>query len=291
MHETIWGGRGLQKYVGEQAVKLGHLYMVNGHMGMSNKILNGSHKGRTLHDVFELQKHDWNMSGFEEFPLTIALVNASEYLSIQVHPDDSLAERLENKRIGKTESWFFLEAPVDGWIYDGCRCNSKKEVMVAVSQGRMEEITDRKIIRSNDYVCIEAGTLHAMTRGSMVYEIEYGSDFTYRFYDYGRKDEKGKERQLHVDKAIQAIRLENIPRVRRNMGNDWITEQNYEIRRITGIKQYRNDGNELECLSLICGSGSCQGYEINTGISIIHLPGERIENIDLREVMVARLTR
>ena len=138
MHETIWGGRGLQKYVGEQAVKLGHLYMVNGHMGMSNKILNGSHKGRTLHDVFELQKHDWNMSGFEEFPLTIALVNASENLSIQVHPDDSLAERLENKRIGKTESWFFLEAPVDGWIYDGCRCNSKKEVMVAVSQGRME---------------------------------------------------------------------------------------------------------------------------------------------------------
>ena len=93
------------------------------------------------------------------------------------------------------------------------------------------------------------------------------------------------------DRAIQAIRLENIPRVRRNMGNDWITEQNYEIRRITGIKQYRNDGNELECLSLICGSGSCQGYEINPGISIILLPGERIENIDLREVMVARLTR
>lgn len=291
LHETVWGGKELTEYVKSDIDKLGHLYLVNGHQGMSNKIMNGCYAGKTLREVFEIQKENWNLSVYEEFPLTIALVDATENLSIQVHPDDEAAEKLEKQKIGKNESWVFLKAPNSGWIYSGCECKTKEEVKTAVEQGRMEEITGKLSVGQNDYVCVEEGTLHAMTAGSVVYEIEYGSDFTYRFYDYNRKDDSGNARELHVDKAIEAIKPERVPHVRNNMDSEWISEKYYEIRRTQNSCDYRNVGKEIECISILKGTGSCEGCEISGGMSILLLPGERLERVILDDCIIARIRR
>ena len=248
IHETIWGGYKLCKYMDKWEGKIGHLYLVNGHKQMSNIILNGDYKGKTLRDVFRIQASDWNMEQYEEFPLTIALVDASDNLSIQVHPDDTITEKLEGQGIGKMESWLFLDEPYEGWIYDGCVCDTKEQVECAVNVNRMEEITEKIEIHHNDYVCIEPGTLHAMTAGSLVYEIEYGSDYTYRFYDYNRKDEEGNVRELHIEKAVKAIKPEIIASVKTNIGEQWISEEKYEIRKVKNIEIYQNDSNGIECL-------------------------------------------
>ncbi len=290
LHETLWGGSRLNKYTRKNVGKLGHLYLVNGHKSMSNRILNGAYKGKTLWEVFPLEKGNWNLDAYQEFPLTVALVDASENLSIQVHPDDLTAEKLEGEKIGKTESWLFLEAPSSGWIYNGCCCKTIDEIREAIEKGKIDEITGRFPIMKNDYVCVEAGTLHAMTAGSLVYEIEYGSDFTYRFYDYGRRDGHGKQRELHIDKAIQAIKPEAVS-VKRQYKGGWVSEKDYEICIVEGLGCYKNTGREIECISVLWGTGECGGNPVGAGTSILLMPGEQIEGIESGRAVAARLRR
>lgn len=289
-HEVVWGGKRLNELAKEKVEKLGHLYLVNGHKDMSNRIQNGIHKGKKLSEAFQLEKKNWNLDAYSEFPLTIALVDASANLSIQVHPDDITAERLEGEKIGKIESWLFLEAPLSGWIYDGCCCKTIDEVKEAVRQGRMDEVTEHFPVTKNDYVCVEAGTLHAMTAGSLVYEIEYGSDFTYRFYDYGRKDQQGRQRELHVEKALQAIKPEMVSS-KRHYENGWVSERYYEICMEECLSGYQNLGREIECISVLSGEGSLEGNPVGAGTSILLMPGERIEGVELKRAVIARLRR
>jgi mannose-6-phosphate isomerase class I len=282
-HSTLWGGDKLKKYIGNYNEKLGHLYLVNGHNGMSNTVINGIDSGRTLYETFKIRKNEWGLSEYEEFPLTIALVDASDNLSIQVHPDDVIAQKLEGHKIGKTESWLFMEAPVSGWIYDGCCLDTKEQVVNAVNEGKMEEITQRLRIIKGDYVCVEAGTLHAMTAGSLVYEIEYGSDFTYRFYDYNRCDEFGNTRELHVEKAVHAIDPNIKSKVTNVCNKEWIQEEHYEIRLVSDMENYRNVGKEIECISILNGEGKCQ--------SILLLPNEELKGINIKKAVIARIRR
>ena len=290
IHETIWGGEKLYKYVAdEENKKIGHLYLVSGRKGMSNEIINGRYKGKTLSEVFNIQKKAWKMEEYEEFPLTIALVDAFNNLSIQVHPDDVTAKRLEGKRIGKMESWLFLEGPDSGWIYDGCACTEEAQLKATIEERRMEEIAARLKVDTNDYVCIKAGTLHAMTAGSLVYEIEYGSDYTYRFYDYNRRDEQGNKRELHIEKALESIKLNLIPKVQKSVIGQWISEEKYEIQKVKKAENYQNLSCELECISLLDGEGMADGCKISSGMGVLLSPGEKLDNVTVHNAIIARM--
>ncbi len=288
-HETIWGGNKLKKYCESCMGNLGHLYMINGHDGLSNVILNGSEKGKTLQDVFLKKKSEWNMTEYEEFPLTIALVDARENLSIQVHPDDEVAEQLENRKIGKKESWLFLDAPNDGWIYAGCECKTCEQVAAKCNDNAMEAITSHFDIQKGDCVCVNAGTLHALTAGSLVYEIEYGSDFTYRFYDYDRIDEAGNKRELQVEKANIAIKPEVKPCLKKSTINQWLSETEYEIAERKEIDTYVNEGSKIECISILEAEGELESIYIKGGMSIMLFPGERISGVKIHHMIVARM--
>lgn len=291
VHETIWGGKRLKEIFPTDIKRIGHLYLVNGHENMSNKVKNGLYRGKTLKELFDIKKDEWELSEFEEFPLTIALVDAEENLSIQVHPDDMTAMQLENKKCGKTESWLFLEKPVLGWIYDGCICKTNKEIEEIIHYGDIDKIVNKLSIKKNDYVCIEAGTLHAMTKGSFVYEIEYGSDFTYRFYDYNRKDQNGNRRELHIDKALKAIKNDLRPKIQPSTEYRWIKEKYYEICRAIDLNTYKNTGNEIECVTVLKGRGNIDNNEITDGMSILLFPKEKLEGIELEDIIIARICR
>lgn len=287
-HETIWGGNRILHNV--DGKKIGHLYMVNGHASMSNPIMNGIEKGRLLKDVFAEKKCEWNLSEYEEFPLTIALVDASDNLSIQVHPDDKVAKELEGKKIGKKESWIFLETPKSGWIYAGCSAQTNDDVNKAVSEGMMEQIVGHFFVNKNDYVCISAGTLHAMTAGSLVYEIEYGSDFTYRFYDYNRVDAKGKKRELHIEKALKAMDL-NVKPKKLNSNNKFFEEDVYELSRRPIVGSYTNDSSEIECISVLAGEAFLDGVSVHAGMTILIFPNERIDELHFFDAIIAKIRR
>lgn len=284
-HETIWGGARLLPYTQEPVKKIGHLYSLCYEKGMETRILNGSYKGKLFQQYFEENKVRFGLDMYEEFPFILALVEAAENLSIQVHPNDAVAKETENAAFGKNESWYFIDIPESGEIFDGCLANHADEVKAVLSSGQMMSLVDRLTVQPGDYVYVEAGTLHAMTAGSLVYEIEENSPWTYRMYDYDRRDAAGNLRELHIEQGIKALDVDlkssSVP-----MGDGWISERKYNLLKLSDVRSYRNTGRTLQCFTLISGGCEIDGIRINMGTTVVLEPGETITG-DFALAMVA----
>lgn len=279
-HETIWGGDKLKPYTEEKLPKIGHLYsLFDDEKGSSNLILNGPEKGKRFHEFFLENREKYGLQSFSHFPLVIALVEAKESLSIQVHPDDECARALEGAAWGKNESWYFLDPPSSGSIYCGCSAKSTEEVRELVAADRIEDVTALLPVETGDYVYVPAGTLHAMREGSLVYEIEENSEYTYRFYDFKRKDAAGNLRELHVEKALQALKTGNRPAAARyEDAPEGIRERMYTTKLLQGLDAYRNESETLEVVTILDPSAdvTLEGVRMRMGTSAVLLPGEEM---------------
>ena len=273
VHNTIWGGPKIGRLTGVAGDCIGHLYSLYCRDGVSNLILNGPHRGQTLNDVFPLLKDRYGMASCEFFPLTLALTEAHENLSIQVHPDDRAANAIEHLSRGKRESWYFIDAPASGTIINGCTCRDAEELARMVAAGAFMAMADSLAVRAGDYVFVEPGTLHAITAGSLVFEIEEGADFTYRFYDYDRTDDHGNKRELHLDKALSVLDI-NLKSTARPMDHNEISEKTYTTRMITDIETYTNGSDTIECFTLVKGVMECDGMSVPQGSTILLEPRE-----------------
>ena len=288
VHTTIWGGPKISRLAGVDGDRIGHLYSLYCREGISNEILNGVWKGRCLNEVFPLIKDKVGMAQYEYFPLTLALTEAQENLSIQVHPNDEAANALEHRVRGKRESWYFIDAPTSGTIINGCTCRDKAEESQMIAEGRFMEMTDTLAVKPGDYVFVEPGTLHAITSGSLVFEIEEGSDFTYRFYDYDRTDADGNPRELHVEKATSALDI-NLKSVVKAYNGQEIKEKTYSTKLINNIDIYTNESNTIECFTLVKGAMSADSVEILPGSTILLWPGEELNTQQVNLAFVSKI--
>lgn len=276
-HETLWGGQKLMPYTSGSFKKIGHLYSVNCNASESNTILNGEYKGKTLNEYFDLVKDKYGLSKCEYFPLVIALVEANDNLSIQVHPDDESAPVLNPDMVaGKNESWFFIDVPRSGKIYNGCRCTSMDELKHNIASGNVYNVTDFLEICKGDYVYIEAGTLHAMSAGALVYEIEENAGCTYRFYDFDRLDAEGKRRPLQIPEAFYSIDLTKRSHIK-HYGKKPIEEKRYTTQLYKEIKYYKNESSTLQVFTLLDGMANIEGLNVSKGMSVILEPQEELK--------------
>lgn len=288
-HETIWGGPRISKLTGVSGEKIGHLYSVFCRENISNRILNGKWKGKYLNDVFPVWKTEFQMKKYTYFPLTMALTEADEHLSIQVHPDDKTANKLENTARGKRESWYFLEPPSTGYIYNGCICQDETERDRFIQEKKYLDMTDQLEVKPGDYVFVEPGTLHSITAGSLVYEIEEGADFTYRFYDFDRIDAEGSQRELHIEKANAALCIYQKSVTKRYNGTNWIEEATYATRKIEKVSTYRNKSTTVECFTMIQGQATCDNVCLHSGMTALLWPQEVIGNAEIGLAFVSKL--
>jgi len=143
------------------------------------------------------------------FPLLLKIIDASESLSVQVHPDDRYANENENGKLGKTEAWLILDAPEGSQLVYGIRPGTTlAELRAACEKGAAVEGLLRRVnVKPGDVCFIPAGCVHAIGAGIMLYEIQQSSDVTYRFYDWDRVDKNGNRRELHLDKALDVTDL------------------------------------------------------------------------------------
>lgn len=288
VHETIWGGPRIARLTGVPGEKTGHLYSVYCREGCSSRILNGKWQGKYLNDVFPLWKEEFHMGQYAFFPLTVALTEADEHLSIQVHPDDAAANAIEHAARGKRESWYFLEPPKAGYIYNGCRCRTEEACEKLIQENRYLEMADTLPVKAGDYVFVEPGTLHAITAGSLVYEIEEGADSTYRFFDFERVDKDGNRRELHIEKARRALRMHQKSVVKHYDGENWIQEETYATRRLEQVTAYKNGSQTLECLTMIQGQAMCDGVPLAAGMTVMLWPGETLRTAAIRLAIVSK---
>ena len=141
----------------------------------------------------------------DEFPLLIKFIDAHQNLSIQVHPDDETARR-HGKGHGKTEMWYVLKSASGAQLYNGLRQHITPETYKQmVEDGTITNALAHYTVHEGDVFFIPAGRIHSIGAGAFVAEIQQTSDVTYRIYDFKRKDKNGNYRELHTEKAAEAI--------------------------------------------------------------------------------------
>lgn len=147
-------------------------------------------------------------AAFASFPVLIKLIDAAKDLSVQVHPDDRYAMRVEGAS-GKTEMWYIIDCEEGAsLLYGFDHPVSREEVRAAALDGTLPDLCNRVPVHKGDVFWINAGTLHAIGGGITLAEIQQNSALTYRLYDYGRLGTDGKPRQLHLDKALDVLKIE-----------------------------------------------------------------------------------
>ncbi len=205
--ERIWGGDGLAATLGKPAPRdqtIGESWEIYD----ENTVANGVYAGKTIGELRGVmgQSLMGHIPADRAFPLLTKLIDAREALSVQVHPDDALAQQLEGQPNGKTECWYVIDAkPGAELTYGFSRDSNPDEYERLVKEGKLDQILRQLRVKAGDVVYIPAGTVHAIGAGIIVYELQQTSDVTYRIYDWNRKDAQGKPRELHVDKARQSL--------------------------------------------------------------------------------------
>ncbi len=274
---TIWGGTRLQPFGADaDNPSVGSLYTVAGNEDMTCTVLNGQFAGQTLYQVYRDHRELFGYDKYEPFPLLIGLVDASDDLSIQLHPSDEYAKQHENAPFGKTESWIFLEAPASGAIVNGCKCASLSELEEKIEKGKWNEVYDHLPVQQNDYVFVETGTLHALCAGSLVYEIQQSTDVTYRFYDYDRVGKDGKKRPLQLEKALENVNVAGkSASVPCEMGKVF-THPYYSVQRNAFSGSFTNERDTFATFTLLSGEMRADGLTVSPGTSLILFPHETV---------------
>lgn len=207
--DYLWGGNRLREnfHIQEEKNPLAEAWVLSCHKdGESMLVLSPSE--RVSLPAF-LRKNP-SVSGslaekFPVFPVLIKLIDAKLPLSVQVHPDDSYAEKREGG-LGKTEMWLILEREEGAFLYYGFKKEyTKEEVRAAIEGQYLTDYLEKVPVEKGDVFFIPAGTVHAIGAGIVIAEIQENSNLTYRVYDYGRKDKNGKERELHIAKALDVM--------------------------------------------------------------------------------------
>lgn len=141
-----------------------------------------------------------------DYPLLVKVIQANDTLSIQVHPDDSWAVKLEGKgNRGKTECWYVLDAAPDAKLVYGIKEGfSKEELSKAITENKLEQYLEFVKVKPGDFVYIPAGTVHAIGGGLRLMEVQQSCDLTYRLYDWGRG------REVHIEKGLAVIKREEM---------------------------------------------------------------------------------
>lgn len=210
--DYLWGGTRLRDDFAKKCDfdKIAESWELSCHKDGPSIIENGTDKGLTLEEYIE--KNGKAVLGsdcdkFENFPILIKLIDAKDNLSVQVHPNNEYAMRVEGE-YGKTEMWYIVDCDEGAELLYGFKDNiSKEEFANRIADNTLLEVTNSVPVHKGDVFFIEAGTLHAIGKGILIAEIQQNSNTTYRIYDYGRVGKDGKPRELHVEKAKDVTNL------------------------------------------------------------------------------------
>ncbi|MBS4840902.1 MULTISPECIES: type I phosphomannose isomerase catalytic subunit [Clostridium] len=262
-YERIWGGKDLEKFrnnVPEGVI--GESWDIACHKNGTGKVANGELKGKGFDEVIKEYGNKFlgnSISIAEDFPLLIKLITAKDKLSVQVHPNDEYAKRVEND-LGKTEAWYVVDAEEGASLIVGTKDCDKETFKKAIEDGNLDKYLNKIPVKKGDFFYVQSGLVHAICEGILIAEIQQSSDTTYRVYDYNRG------REIHVEKALDVIDFslkgENTQGITiKNDGYDktylclgeYFTIQKYEVN--TSVKE-ASDEDRFYLFTCVDGEGT-----------------------------------
>lgn len=218
LKEKIWGGDKAQTYLGfslNGMKNCGEIWLLSDVDKNQSVVANGFLAENTLNELLEIFMGDLvGEQVFEKyemtFPLLYKIIDASDDLSLQVHPDEEFSKKL-NIGYGKTEMWYVLDAEREARLSCGFqKKTAREEVEKSVKDNTIADLLKYHSVKQGDAFYVPAGRVHAIGKGILLAEIQQSSDTTYRLSDWGRVDEKGKSRELHLQQALEVLNYEDI---------------------------------------------------------------------------------
>ncbi len=210
--ERIWGGDMHRVHLGAPVsaqARIGESWEISDRPEENSVVANGALAGislRALIEKFPSAILGPNGKAEKRFPLLIKFIGASDKLSLQVHPRDAYAQAHHAGEMGKTEMWYILDNEPHAELLIGFKKpQTLADIKVAIMENRFEQLINATPVKPDDAFFLPAGRVHGIGAGVLLAEIQENSDVTYRVYDYGRKDDKGMPRALHVDQALDVM--------------------------------------------------------------------------------------
>lgn len=235
-NRTIWAGQRLALIRGRVPAGEGTSWEVSVHPSAQSVVAEGAHAGLTLAALIDEDPAGMLGADVEDGDLLrLAFLDTGEALSVQVHPGERYAQAHEGDH-GKTEAWYILAADEGACLVAGSDFTSADEVREALRDGLIEGHLHHIPVREGDCVVVPSGTLHALGAGILALEIGTNSNTTYRFYDYGRRDKDGNLRELHIEKSLDVVRLDQ-----RGTCVSTPLDHQARVRRVVSLPEYSVD--------------------------------------------------
>ena len=271
--DKIWGGQKIKNQLGLDFSPLpncGEAWVLSGVNDNETVVSDGWLAGNHLNELVEIYMDElvgekvFDKFG-EEFPLLIKLLDANDWLSIQVHPDDELAKKRHNGS-GKTEMWYVLGADEKSELISGFNKKMSKELYLEhLKNNTLPEIMNFEKVKAGDVFYMPSGRVHALGPGILLAEIQQTSDLTYRIYDWDRVDAEGKSRDLHTDEALDAIDF-NVyddykikPVIKPNQTSSMVKSPYFVVNQLQLNRPFPKDYSELDSFVIyLCVEGSAQ---------------------------------
>ncbi len=260
LKERIWGGNKITTLLNKRTshTNVGESWEISAVGQYISEVENGVYKGKSLTTLISNFKESFVGNYVYKtygniFPLLFKFIDAKQDLSIQLHPDDSLAWK-RHQSFGKTEMWYIVQADKDSRLILGFNKIVDKHILKeSIQNENIETLLNSIKVQAGDSFLIPPGTVHAIGAGILLAEIQQSSDITYRLYDWGRKDMTGNLRELHIELALDAI--------------NYNTDQNYIL----------PTSNQIGFHSLVDGNYFCTA-QININDETIQYNVEHIDS-------------
>ena len=301
LKQTIWGGSEVTDLKRTQPApeRIGESWEISGVPGDETPVSDGPDAGLTLPQL--IGKYGADLVGAENFrrygttfPLLIKFISAAQDLSIQVHPDDAMAQRMGHP-YGKTEMWYIVRATPGASLISGfSHPSSAEEYVSSLESGTLTDHLQRHATRPGQCFFIPAGRIHSIGTGNFLVEIQQSSNDTFRVYDFDRRDVQGNPRELHVEQAKEALNYADTEAApvsyepRRNEAVELVRCPQFTTRLIEADQPLRADYSATDSfVILICFEGAAHltddagnAFRLEAGRSVL-LPATT-RSVDIR---------
>ena len=216
--KRMWGGTMMSDFLKRDVPfngvdPIGESWELVDRDGEQSVVANGELAGKSMEELMGMYRNDIigpEYEKYERFPLLIKLIDAGERLSLQVHPDNDVCAEIGGGAQPKTEMWYIMGCREDGCILAGLKPSAtRSQLEEMMNSPEVENLLHKFDSVPGDGYFITSGTLHAIGGGNLILEIQQNSDTTYRISDWGRVDQHGKPRELHVEKGIKSVNFSN----------------------------------------------------------------------------------
>lgn len=269
----IWGGTKMRDIFGYDIPSdtTGECWAISAHEHGDCICISDEYKGESLSNLWNNHRELFGNAEGEIFPLLVKVLDAKEQLSIQVHPTNEYAINVEKQPMGKSECWYIIQCDEGAKLIVGHKAKTPEELRKHIKEGTITEILNHIPVAPGDFIYVPSGTIHVITGGVVLVEIQQNSDTTYRIFDYNRIQSNGKKRELHIDKAIDVIAAPDREVLHMHTSEkegifNIISDEIFSIDKVTVMDRFSYSYEApFSIVSVVEGQGTVNGTAVKAG--------------------------